>query len=336
MILRHTLRCTLALALVLGVAAVSHSALGEEPPAGDVPVVQGDSSKMLPVTIGLKYTLVSDYVWRGLNLSEYPGEGREKLNHQLDITATTKLKDLGLADFGAVTLGVWTNYYLGYESQNPGPSPGGVPNPAGTTNASNKFMEFDYSVSWEYDIPDTPLTVAAGWIAYNYPHLAGDAHLTFEVFAKVALDDGFIFGQKDPVLSPSLTYYYDYDLVDAGVLVGTIKHKFALDELTEGMPVVRYMTITPSASIILDNRYMDKNSTVVASPGHGAHKSTTLSSVEFGLAVGYDLSKALDMHESSGKLELTVFTNYSRPLAREEFIWLDDVIYGGISLGWEW
>ena len=324
MILWHRLRWTLVLALILGVTAVSDSAWGEAPD-DDAPVGQDNSAKLLPATFRIKYTLVTDYIWRGLNFSEYAGEGREKLNHQLDISATAALKDLGLPDFGNVTVGAWCNYYVGYEAQNPGPP----------TNASNKFMEFDYTVSWEYEIPDTHLTVAAGWVAYNFPHLAGDPHLTFEVFGKVTLNDGFIFGQKDPILSPSLAYHWDYDLVNAGVLIGAIKHKFALDELTEGMPVVRYMTLTPSASIILDNRYLDK--AVAAAPGGAptGHNATTLSSAEVGLELAYDLSKAMDMDdEEYGSLKLAVFANLSMPLARQEL--LADEFYGGVSLGWEW
>ncbi len=37
-----------------------------------------------PFSLGVTYSLYSDYVWRGINRSEYRGEGREKPNHQLE------------------------------------------------------------------------------------------------------------------------------------------------------------------------------------------------------------------------------------------------------------
>ena len=37
----------------------------------------------LPISLGASYYLLSDYVFRGINFSEYQGEGREKPNHQM-------------------------------------------------------------------------------------------------------------------------------------------------------------------------------------------------------------------------------------------------------------
>ena len=319
MTLFRRLHWMLVLALVAGIACVCPQAWGEEgaPPAPGDEDEGGQPAKFLPVSFDIEYTMVSDYIWRGVNLSEYHGEGREKLNHQLDVSATAKLKDLGLADFGAVTVGVWFEYFQGNEAQDPG--------------ADHKLQEIDYTVSWAYEVRDTALTVEAGWIAYHYPHATDDAHETFEVYGKVSLDDSVLFETDEPLLSPSVAYYYDYDLVNAGMLIAAVKHEFALDDLAQGTPVLRDITLTPNAAIILDNRYLDK--AIGPAAGHSTHRSTRLSSFDIGIEAGYDLGKALDLPEDAGKFKLSLFANYSHGLYRDL---LANEFYGGLKLGWEW
>lgn len=329
MVLFTRLHWMVVLALIVGVAGLAAPAWGQESvllaaaggdeaPDGAAPAEDADEPvKSLPVEFTIDYVLVTDYVWRGINLSEYRGEGREKLNHQLDLSATANLKDLGLPDFGSVTLDVWFEYYVGNESLD--------------AAADNKLQEVDYTVAWEYEIPKTPLTVEAGWIAYVFPHAGGKAHESFEVYGRVGLDDSKLFGTEDPVLSPSVAYYYDYDSVKAGFLITTIEHEFAMDDLARGAAVLRDITLTPAASFILDNRYLDK--AIGPAPGHSRHKSTSLSSVDVGVEAGYDLGKALDLPDDCGSLKLSVFANYSHPLRRDL---LANEFYGGLRIGWKW
>jgi len=286
------------------------AAVGED--AAVAPGGEGGSSNPLPVKFGAEYTMVTDFVWRGLNLSEYTGEGREKLNHQAEFSASVALKDLGLADLGTISVSAWFQFFVGNESQN--------------ARANNKLQRVDYTVSWKYKIPDSPFTVGAGWIAYEYPHAAGTLYSTYEVFGLVAMDDGFIYDSDEPVLSPSLAYFYDYDDVGAGVLVGAIEHKFELDEAVQGTPHLRDITITPSALIILDNRYFD------AALGTG-HHSTKFSSAEVGIEAGYDVGKALQIPEEHGKINLALFVKFSHAIRRKI---LNDEFYGGFKVGWDW
>ncbi len=289
------------------------AAEAEAAPAGG----GGKTSNPLPVTFGVEYAVVTDYIWRGFNFSEYVGEGREKVNHQLDISAGAALKDLGLPDVGKITADVWFQFYGGQEAQNP--------------QADNNLQEIDYTIAWEYGLPDTPLTISLGWIAYQYPHNGGDLHDSFEVFGAIALNDGELFGRDDPVLNPSIAYYYDYDLVNAGVLVMAIKHEFALDELVEGTRIIRDITLTPHALAIYDNRYIEKLFDAAGAPT--GNKSNKFSSVEIGVAAGYDLGKAIDLPADCGSLDLTLFVNWSHGLRRRL---MTDEVYGGMKIGWEW
>jgi len=318
MILLRKMHWMLVLAFIVSSAATTRPAWSAEDEAAE-------SGNPLPMTFGIEYTLVTDYVWRGINRSEYRGEGREKINHQFDLGAKTRFEDLGLPDIGALKVGAWFEFYVGNESQNPGPPP------AGTFDADNKLQEARYMIAWMHEIPDTPVTVEAGWIAYNFPHASGDAHLTFEIYGKVAVNDGFLFDQDEPILSPTLAYYYDYDLVEAGMLVGTIEHEFALDELVEGTPVIRDITLTPDAALYFDNRYLDKSAVGRAARRSG--KSSSFSSVDVGLTAAYDVGKAMDMPEEYGTLTFSVFANYSWGFRRQL---LADEFYGGFKVGWKW
>lgn len=309
------------LALVAGITAGATATYGAdtwlaaaEEEAGIAPGGEGaQSANDRPVKFGFEYTMITDDVWRGVNRSEYPGEGREKLNHQFDVSASAALKDLGLADFGKISVSAWFGCFVGNESQDP--------------RANNKLREVDYTVAWEYEIPDTAFTVGAGWIAYEFPHRADTAYSTYEVFGSIAVNDGKLFlDQDEGVLNPSLAYFYDYDEVGGGVLVGAIEHEFALDDAVEGTPILRDITITPSASLILDNRYFDHAEST-------GHNSTKFSSAEVGIAAGYDLGKALQIPEEHGDIKLKIFTNFSHALRRKL---LDDEFYGGFSIGWDW
>jgi len=314
------------LALVAGITTGATTTYGAETWLAaadeDAAIPPGDegngSGNPLPVKFGVEYTMVTDYVWRGLNLTEYAGEGREKLSHQVELRASATLKDLGLGDVGTVSVSAWFEFFVGNESQN--------------ARANSKLQEVDYTISWEYEIPDSPFTIGAGWIAYEFPHqpytpaTPDTAYSTYEVFVSVAMDDGFIYDEKEGVLNPSLTYFYDYDDVGGGFLIGKIKHKFALDEAVEGMPIVRDITLTPSASLIIDNRYWDGYF------GTG-HNSTKFSSVEIGLAAQYDVGRALQIPEEHGSINITVFTNFSHAFRRKV---LNDEFYGGFNVGWDW
>ncbi len=332
MILLRRLHWMLMLALILGVIVASGPAWGEEsillaaaeeeaPPADKKPAEKEAAKPAKPLdpfTIGVEYTLVSDYIWRGVNLTEYAGEGRESLVHQVGVSAKAALKDLGLPDVGAVKLDALFHFYQGNEATTFNPT------------ADDKLMRADYTVTWICPIPDTPLTVAGGWRALNWRHFPVD-ELTTEVFAKVILNDGFLLGQDDGVFNPSLAYVYDYDLVNAGVAVAAIDHKFSLDDVAEELQGI---TVTPSAFIILDNRYLDSFLEAVGGNVSTGHKATTFSSWQFGLTGSYDLGSALEMDSD---LTVSLFANFSQGLARRErAVGLNDEFFGGLKIGWSW
>jgi len=281
--------------------------------ASPAAVADEGSANPYPIALGVEYTVVSDYIWRGANFSEYTGEGREKLNHQLDVSLSADLKDLGLTDFGSITFDAWFEWYEGQRTMAPG--------------SETSMQEVDYTLSWAYDVPKTPVSVELGWSAYTFPNAGGDGYSSYEVFASVGLNDGKLFGQDEGVLNPSVKYNWDYDLVKAGSLVVGIEHEFALAGMAPTMPILKDMTITPSASFLVDNRYWDK------AIGGTGHKSTRLAAIEYGLAAGVDLNSALGIPAKYGAFSVSAFVNFSDAL-RDDL--LNDEFYGGASFGFEW
>lgn len=279
--------------------------------------------KPFPLGFSLDYTLVSDYVWRGINLSEYAGEGREKPNHQMCVAFSLDTADLmdGNGSFGAFGGSIWFEWYAGQHRLTPW--------------TGTNLQEVDYDVNWSYEIAPVFTTVELGWVAYHLPPYrrsgspGADISTTYEVYGKLYFDDSAIFGQ--PVLNPYVAYYQDIDTVEAGWLEFGVSHDFALAELgLEDTPFLKNITITPSAVLGVSHRYYDKSGV-----GSANSIATRLANIEYGLAIDYDLSGALGIPEQYGSLSVGGFMNYSQAL-HDVSASVNDEFYGGLTVGYSW
>ncbi len=279
-------------------------------------------SKPIPLSFSLGYTMVSDYVFRGVNYSEFQGEGREGLNHQL--SAGT---ELDLARGGAFGFTTWFEFYAFQENSN------------FSETSHNNLQEVDYTLYYKYDLSKLnekiPLVVETGWIFYTFNQAKGDAYLTQEWYAKLSLNDASLFGAEDNVLNPYVAYYMDVDDYQGSWIEIGVSHDFALSKLgCKDTPFLKDITITPSAVLGIDHRYY------TASNDDGDSllgKGTRLANIVYGLAVKYDLGSALNIPAKYGKYGVAGFVNYSQPLAdglRETV--MDDEFYGGLSLTFGW
>ncbi len=260
-------------------------------------------TKPVPLTFSLDYTLVSDYIFRGVNFSEFSGEGHERLNHQLSAGIEA---DLG--DFGAVGFCAWFEWFEGQENKNFDPA------------AHGKLQEVDYAFYWSYDIPSTPVSIETGWIAYSFPQAKGDAHITNEWYISLGVDDSFLFGTESSVLNPYVAYYLDTDDVKGCWIEMGISHDFALSEMgMKSVPGLKDMTLTPSFVLGIDKGQFDE----------GSHLHNLL----YGLDVGYDLSSALNIPAQYGSLSLTGFLRFSQAINTDV---ISDEFFGGVSIGYEW
>ncbi len=292
-------------------AAVQDEAARDEATASAKP---GGWKKPIPLSFSLDYTLVSDYIWRGLNFSEYSGEGRERCNHQMTTGVSYDTGNLG--EFG---FSVWFEWYSGQKTLDP--------------NSDGYLQEVDYTVCWSYDISNLtewlPVTFETGWIAYTFPQLAGDAHKTNEWYVTLSFDDSALFGTENGVLNPYISYYMDCDDVKGSWIEWGISHDFAFAEMgMKDLPVLKDLTLTPSFTMGIDHNFM--------TPPSG--KSTRLATLVYGLALSYDLSGALNIPEQFGSLSVTGFLNYSQvpsdSLKRGNY--MNDEFWGGVTIAYEW
>jgi hypothetical protein len=260
-----------------------------------------EPEKQKPLSFSIDYTLVTDYVWRGQNLSEYAGEGREDLNHQM--TAGVAY-DTG--SFGTFAASVWFEWFAGQDALTPG--------------SGCSLQEIDYTISWSYDIEPIATTVEVGWIGYHFPRASGDAAFTNELYVSLSLDDSKLFGTEEPVVSPYVAYYHDVDDVGGGWLEWGISHAFAADDLGMGdIPVLKHLTLTPSFAMGID---------------HGQLSSDTrIAHLQYGVEIAFDLGTALGMPPEYGMLTLTGFLRFSDAVFEAA---LNDEFWGGMTIGYSW
>ncbi|MFP4104989.1 MAG: hypothetical protein ACLFVU_02770 [Phycisphaerae bacterium] len=275
--------------------------------------------KPFPVRLGVEYVLATDYIFRGVNFSEYDGEGREDLNHQLSVGAEMDTEDLAGQDLGKIGGYIWFEWYAGQEHLTP--------------EDSSNLQEVDYVLYWRKEFPEMFTEVELGWIAYQFPRESGNARTTYEVYGKLSFDDSPLWEMcgidvEGPVLNPFVAYYHDYDVVKGGWLEIGIHHDIDMKniEQTKDVPVLRDMIFTPSIVYGVSHRYWDKamgNESI----------ATSSANINYGLGVAYDLSSALDIPEQYGKFTVGGFLNYSQAL---DDSLLNDEFYGGMKLGWQW
>lgn len=284
--------------------AAATTAPAATPPAAEPP----KWTKPVPLTFCLQYALASDYVFRGINYSKWPGQDRRAPSHQM--TATVEYDTGSYGVFGGY---VWFDW-LGTQ---------GNPNIDG-----NHTFEIDYVPYWRYNIAPIGTTVEIGYAFYTYPRFPSQFSYTSELYTKLTFDDSKLFGTKDPVLNPTVAYYQDMDLYRGGWLDVGISHKFLLNGFaaTKDVFFLKDLYVTPSFDLGTDHRYL--------SPAVGkGSPSTQLAVLLYGLEVGYNLSGALNMPEKYGCITVAGFLNYSQSLERAL---IDDEWYSGLKLCYSW
>jgi hypothetical protein len=299
---------------VVGPSQAADDASGQQQPRKPVPWL----------TVGVEYALVSDYVWRGIPLSDYRGEGREKPNHQLTVRASVETSELFGVNLGSAGATVWWEWYADQDVLN---------RLAGNTDVSEHNQEVDYALSWNCDLPEGPLSsVEVGWIYYKFPALHGDARGTQEVYASLGLNDTALWkavGLEGFSLNPYVACYVDVDDVQGSWIEAGVSREVALADLgVGGVPVLKDMTLTPSVTFGVDHRYMDR----LFATGH---RSTKLANVTYGLALALDLSRALSIPPRFGSLTLTGFLHFSQNV-RDDLPGYHDQWFGGMRFAWEW
>lgn len=262
--------------------------------------------KPIPLTFTVDYVLISDYVFRGINISEYRGEGVERPNHQMNVNI-----ELDLKEFGSLGTNLWVELF--------GADLGG----------DGDFKQVNYDVYYRYKFNEIGLSLTGGWITRSFPPQQGDAHATNEVYLIAAYDDAKLFGTRENIFNPYVAYYHDLDLADHGSWWEFgISHPFKMAEHgLQDCPVMRHVTVTPSLVYGVQHRYYGN-----LNPAEFG-KSTSAVNLLFGLEIGYDLSKALNIPEECGKLGVAGLLYYSQAI---DHAIANDEFFGGMKVSYKY
>ena len=268
-----------------------------------------------PFSFGVSYSLLTDYVYRGINLSEYPGEGREKLNHQMrtDLSVDiAKLAGRPAGEFGRFSFGTFFEWFAAQKMLDP-------------IGGGQNLQQTDYILSWAYDIKPIETTFALGYHFYTFPNRTyGNSQ---EWFFRLDHNDAWMWKWLFPenekgVLNPSFMFAQDVERADGGCWMELgVKHDFALFE---------NFTLTPAVILAIDHRYYDP----ILRTGDG---STRFAYAQYGLTAAYDLSPVLRLPEWAGTITVSGFLYFNDALGNaEDSGTIQDEFWGGVSVGWAW
>jgi hypothetical protein len=280
--------------------------------------------KPLPISLTLQYTLVSDYIFRGINYSEYPHEGRERPNHQLLTTISLDLAPLWgrpKGEYGEIGFDGWFEWFSGQKAINP-------------TTGEN-IQEIDYTVWYQYTVEKLATDVKLGWVDYTYPNVVdvGDDDRTNEWFICLTNNDawawrGLGYQGKEGILNPCLSFYQDMHTnrgcwADLG-----INHPFE---------IIKNLTFTPSYTLSIDFGWMG----ALAKDLHGCdNHDTRIAGMTYGMDLTYDLTELLHLPVQAGKIAISGFLNWWDPTQQIRhygpLLNTQDELYGGMKLTWSW
>lgn len=268
-----------------------------------------------PFSFDVTYSLYSDYVWRGINLSEYETEGSEAPNHQL---TTTLDVDLGKffnrrqdGEFGVFSFEAFFEWYAHQIDIDP-------------VYGARNLQEIDYTLTYSYEVAPISTTLATGYVFYRYPKHKEIA--TEEWFFRVEHNDAWMWkwlwpDNEDGILNPYVEYWQDTHLVAPGAWIQFgVSHDFE---------VAPSFTVTPGVDFGIEHNWLQPT---LGLEGRG----TNFANVQYGLTLEYDMTELIALEKwGFGSIVVSGFIFYSDAVGNPaQNRWIRDELYGGMSIGW--
>ena len=254
-----------------------------------IPVHANEKS---PFSLDVKTDIYSAYVWRGKALDKHA------------VAQPSAIATFDAQELGAFSLKLWSNWDL---SQNWGG--GKQTKTGGGINVLNLTPYYTKAFG--------PLCVTVGNIFYTFPGKGYPKHSnsTYELYTTVAY--------KNPVVTPSVSVYYDYRGVGGGFLEDN-----ALKDL--------YARVALDKALRLSDR-VTAGGTVLAGYGTSHYTAVRYCSSDEGLA-DYETSVFLsyavtDAFSVGAKLAYTGLVGGAWGLDRQG-ISPDEIVWGGVNLRW--
>ncbi|MBN2447294.1 MAG: hypothetical protein JXO22_11235 [Phycisphaerae bacterium] len=262
----------------------------------------------------ITYYLYSDYVFRGMNFSEYATERGEALNHQMTTTLGVDCAQLFGGEEGKWGTFAFDTFWEWYEDQRD-------LDPA----SPNALQEVDWTFSYSYEVAPIATTATAGLSLYTFPSTNGAT--TEEWFVSLEHNDAWMWKwlfpeNEDGVFNPSILYAQDIDEAAGGAWIEFgLSHDFVLFE---------DLTLTPLITFAFDRRYIGRTL------GDPELEDVGLAYTQYGLEVGYDVSSGLKIPEEYGGITLQgfIYFNNTRDRYNINDSNVENIVFGGMSLGW--
>ncbi len=310
-------RNLLVLAAILGIAICSNA-----------PAQEGNcfSDLVSPVKGNLGYTFVTDYMFRGLNMSDILGGRVGRGNHELSYGINFDLADVGIEDVGEFGLNVKHALFVAYQ------------------NTSSNLAKTDIALSLTRpcNLLDTiDGTVSLEWRTYKWHNqntYTGGNERTQEIALALAFKDGAMIetltgkDMGENVLNPTIKWIIDYDLADGGQLwFFGISHPI---EMAQCMPELAGITLKPSWTIVVDNRYYGSYVSNLTNGAVPVPDVTRFAYIDWGLGAGADLTETIGLN--CGSLGIQGGIGFVHTFEKYQDSVLNDNLYSYVSLVYEW
>ena len=268
------------------------------PDANELPIRPVEGVNQGGVHLSLTVNYMTDYVYRGIDRSEVgsidPTEtgsaSEDAPNLQFDGRLTF---DLGRLPHPFV--GAFVNVF--------------------NDDPVSRFQEVRPVVGFDWRLK--PVLITAGWQTYIFPER--DDYNTAEAFARLVLDDSFIFHTDGPIFSPYVFAAWDYDLYEGYYFEAGVTHDFAI----EGTG----MTITAQADVayVSGNGYF---SSVIGGEDSGFQH------YDLGLIGTYSLNVPLNISRRFGEWKLRGYLFYTDGI--ETGLRADTQLWGGMGITFDY
>lgn len=270
-----------------------------------------------PVSFSINYTFISDYIFRGINFSEYRGEGQEEINHQLGTSIAYSLGQYGTVGFDA-----WFEWFAGQEKINP-------------RNGDDNLQEVDFVVWWSYDLEAIKTALTIGWTHFLFPNTARNLRTdasqannnddrTHEWWFSLEHNDAWMWTwlwaeNEDGILNP--TFFFSQDIG-----IGSGRAMWMEFGLSHEFQVAPKVTVTPSWTLTADHGYYHYFA--------GANRpSTRLATMLWGFDVTYDMTELLGVPDGWGSVALSGLLYFSDALGNaEDNRVIQDEFFGGFGV----
>lgn len=273
-----------------------------------------------PVKGTVGYTFISDYMFRGLNMSDILGNQVGRGAHELTYGLSLDLAELGIEDVGDIGVTVKQAYLAKYAG----------------TNAN--LAKTDIALSLTHPCPFGTLTFE--WRNYkwsNSPYSGGN-EATAEVVLGLAVKDGELIetltgeDMGENVLNPKVTWIIDYDLADGGQLwLFDLSHPFDLGQVG---PELAGVTLTPTWTLAVDNRYYGSYVRNLTGGALSRKDTTRFAYMEYGVNAGADLTEVLGL--TCGRLGVKGGVAFVHTFEKLHASVLNDTLYSYVSLVYNW